>query len=55
MVRALADDLIVLRGGKVVEQGPAAQIFEHPRESYTRALMGAAFEMAVVEDAAIQQ
>ncbi len=55
VVRALADEVIVMRDGKVVEQGPAAQIFEHPRESYTRALMGAAFEMAVVEDAAIQQ
>ncbi len=55
VVRALADQLIVLRGGKVVEQGPAAQIFEQPREPYTRALMSAAFELKVTEEQVLQQ
>ncbi|MET0852703.1 MAG: ABC transporter ATP-binding protein, partial [Candidatus Rokuibacteriota bacterium] len=42
VVRALADEVIVLRAGRVVEQGPARQIFERPAEPYTRALMAAA-------------
>ena len=45
VVRALADELIVMREGRVVEQGPAAAIFEAPREAYTKALMAAAFEL----------
>ncbi len=45
VVRALADELIVLKDGRVVEQGPAAEIFEAPREDYTRALMAAAFDL----------
>lgn len=45
VVRALADELIVLRAGNVVEQGPAANIFNDPRESYTRALLSAAFDI----------
>jgi microcin C transport system ATP-binding protein len=45
VVRALSHDLIVLRGGKVVEQGPAEAIFDSPKEDYTRALMKAAFDI----------
>ncbi len=43
VVRALAHRVIVLRGGRVVEQGDAAAIFAAPREDYTKALMAAAF------------
>ncbi|MEQ9122622.1 MAG: ATP-binding cassette domain-containing protein, partial [Alphaproteobacteria bacterium] len=43
VVKALAHDLIVLKDGKVVEQGPAAEIFGAPREAYTKALLAAAF------------
>ncbi len=49
VVRALADDVIVLKDGKVVEQGPASAIFETPRQAYTQALMAAAFRMEAVE------
>ena len=42
VVRALASDVVVMKAGKVVESGPAQQIFNHPREAYTRALMQAA-------------
>ncbi len=42
VVRALASDIVVMRAGKVVESGPAHQIFNHPREEYTRALLAAA-------------
>ena len=43
VVRALANHLIVMRNGKVVEQGPAAEIFADPQQGYTRALLKAAF------------
>ncbi|MNL88642.1 Glutathione import ATP-binding protein GsiA [compost metagenome] len=48
VVRALANQLIVMRNGKIVEQGPAADIFASPQSDYTRALMAAAFDVAVV-------
>jgi microcin C transport system ATP-binding protein len=53
VVRTLADDVIVLQNGKVVEQGPAAQIFENPKDPYTKALMAAAFEMKAVESGVV--
>jgi microcin C transport system ATP-binding protein len=48
VVRALANQLIVMRNGKIVEQGSAADIFAAPQSDYTRALMAAAFDVAVV-------
>jgi microcin C transport system ATP-binding protein len=51
VVRALAHRLVVLRDGKVVEQGPAEEIFSNPREEYTRALMHAAFDLDEEVDA----
>jgi len=47
VVRALSDDIIVMRDGKVVEQGPAEQVFLDPREPYTRALLSASFDLEV--------
>ena len=49
VVRALADEVIVMRAGRVVEQGTAQSIFEEPREAYTRALIAAAFDIEAVE------
>ncbi len=49
VVRALADEVIVMRAGKVVEQGPADGIFENPKEPYTRALIAAAFDIEAIE------
>ena len=43
VVRALAHYLVVMREGVVVEQGPAAKVFDSPSSDYTRALMEAAF------------
>jgi microcin C transport system ATP-binding protein len=40
--------VIVMRDGKVVEQGAAAQIFDQPKEAYTKALMAAAFDLEAV-------
>lgn len=45
VVRALAHDVLVMRDGRVVEQGPADRIFDAPADPYTRALMAAAFEL----------
>lgn len=45
VVRALANEIIVLRHGKVVEQGPAREVFAHPKSDYTKALMAAAFRI----------
>ncbi|HRK25316.1 MAG TPA: ABC transporter ATP-binding protein [Beijerinckiaceae bacterium] len=44
VVRALANRLIVMRHGKVIEEGPAAEVFANPRDDYTRTLLSAAFE-----------
>jgi microcin C transport system ATP-binding protein len=49
VVRALAHDLVVLKDGKVVEQGPAQQVFDNPAQPYTQALMKAAFELQADE------
>ena len=49
VVRALADEVIVMQAGRVVEQGAADEIFDAPKEAYTRALMKAAFELEAVE------
>jgi microcin C transport system ATP-binding protein len=46
VVRALASEVLVLRQGKVVEHGPARQVFETPQTDYTRALIAAAFDIA---------
>jgi microcin C transport system ATP-binding protein len=47
VVRAIAHRVVVMRQGKVVEDGPAEQIFAAPREAYTKALLAAAFDLAV--------
>jgi oligopeptide transport system ATP-binding protein len=46
VVRALADEVLVMKDGRCVEQGPTEAIFEAPREAYTRALIAAAFDLA---------
>src|SRR4030081_899235 len=45
VVAALASRLVVMRNGKVVEEGPAADLFAHPESDYTRALLAAAFNL----------
>ena len=54
VVKALANDLIVMRSGKVVEQGASADVFRNPQHEYTRALLAAAFDIEAVPTPALQ-
>ncbi len=42
LVRKVADRIVVMRGGEIVEEGPASRVVTHPRHAYTRALLQAA-------------
>ncbi|WP_309086366.1 ABC transporter ATP-binding protein [Chelativorans sp.] len=55
VVRALANEVIVMRNGKVVEAGTADQIFREPRTEYTRALIAAAFEIAAAPTGVVSE
>ena len=52
---ATADEVLVIKDGKVVEFGTADHVFENPETAYTKALMAAAFELAVAEGGAVSQ
>ncbi|MEX2408034.1 MAG: microcin ABC transporter ATP-binding protein, partial [Rhodovibrionaceae bacterium] len=53
VVRAMADEVIVMKDGVVVEQGNSATIFDSPREPYTQALMKAAFDLEAVDSGVV--
>jgi microcin C transport system ATP-binding protein len=53
VVRALSNYVVVMKNGKVVEEGASAQIFASPREAYTKALLAAAFDLTVASRAAV--
>ena len=55
VVRALADEIIVMRSGRVVEQGEADRVFSAPENEYTRSLIKAAMDFEVWNDAALNQ
>jgi microcin C transport system ATP-binding protein len=52
VVASLASHLIVMRHGKVVEEGPASELFKNPKTDYTRALFAAAFRLETAPGAA---
>jgi microcin C transport system ATP-binding protein len=52
VVRAMSNEVIVMKDGKVVEQGPTERIFDAPEQPYTKALIAAAFAMKTVSIAA---
>jgi microcin C transport system ATP-binding protein len=53
VVASLASHLIVMRQGKVVEEGPAVDLFKHPKTDYTRALFAAAFRLETAPGVAV--
>jgi microcin C transport system ATP-binding protein len=55
VVAALASRLVVMRHGKVVEEGAAADLFARPQTAYTRALFAAAFNLETEGDGAVAQ
>jgi len=54
VVRAMAHHVVVLKDGKVVEQGDARAVMDDPREPYTRALMDAAFALKATEGGVVR-
>jgi microcin C transport system ATP-binding protein len=55
VIRALSDEIIVLHKGRVVEQGNAEKIFNHPHDPYTQALISAAYNLEASEDSTMAQ
>jgi microcin C transport system ATP-binding protein len=53
VVASLASHLIVMRHGKVVEEGPASELFKNPKTDYTRALFAAAFRNETTANGAV--
>ena len=53
VVRALANHLLVMQNGRVVEAGPARQVFATPRHPYTQALLAAALNLETTGDGAV--
>jgi oligopeptide transport system ATP-binding protein len=53
VVRAVSDYIIVMKSGRIVEEGPTAAIFDHPQEEYTRTLMAAALDTTRFREAAV--
>jgi microcin C transport system ATP-binding protein len=49
VVRAIAHRVVVMRHGRIIEEGEAEEIFTRPRHPYTKALMEAAFDLEVEE------
>ncbi|GEO15930.1 ABC transporter ATP-binding protein [Microvirga aerophila] len=55
VVRALANHVVVMQDGKIVEEGSAESIFASPRTDYTRALFAAAFNLETVGSSAVRE
>ena len=55
VVAALASRLLVMRNGKMIEEGAAAELFKAPKTEYTRALFAAAFKLETVPEGVVSQ
>jgi microcin C transport system ATP-binding protein len=55
VVAALSSRLVVMRSGKVVEEGPAVDLFANPKTDYTRALFAAAFNLETAPEGVVAQ
>ncbi|MBR0894101.1 ABC transporter ATP-binding protein [Bradyrhizobium tropiciagri] len=53
VVASLASHLIVMKSGKVEEEGPASELFKNPKSDYTRALFAAAFRIEAAGDGSV--
>lgn len=52
VVRAMADTIMVMRGGRLVEEGPTRKIFDAPVDAYTSDLIAAAFNRDLIQGVA---
>jgi microcin C transport system ATP-binding protein len=55
VVRALANDVVVMRNGIAVERGPASQIFDAPQTDYTKALIAASLNLKAAPENVVRQ
>jgi microcin C transport system ATP-binding protein len=55
VVRALANDVIVMRNGLAVEYGPAVEIFDAPKSDYTKALIAASLHLRTAPAGVVKQ
>jgi microcin C transport system ATP-binding protein len=55
VVRALSNEVVVMRDGIIVEQGPSEQIFTKPKQAYTKALLAAALSHKVAGEGVVKQ
>jgi microcin C transport system ATP-binding protein len=55
VVRALANEVIVMRNGKMVETGATADVFTRPKTDYTKALIAAALNLKVAPEGVVRQ
>jgi microcin C transport system ATP-binding protein len=54
VIRAMSHQVVVMRDGKVVEQGPTSEVLSRPKEAYTRALLAAAFDFKADETGVVR-
>jgi microcin C transport system ATP-binding protein len=55
VIRAMADEVAVMQNGKIVETGPASELFNNPQHPYTKSLFAAAFNLSTRKEAGIDQ
>ena len=53
VIRAMADEVAVMQNGKIVETGPASDLFNNPQHPYTKSLFAAAFNLSTRKEAVI--